>query len=164
MYIHPNYDTPDRANDIALVKLKEPAIMSDTVSPACLPHQGDFGDNSTFGAGKNCILSGWGKVGHDESVSGNMDGLPWKLRQATLPLLEDDECSRIYLEGAGFHIQETMQCAGGDGHTSCNGDSGGPLVCFNDEDQVWYQVIVTRVQGTTLGYMTDLGNFVRLEL
>ena len=26
VHIHPNYDTPDRANDIALVKLKEPAI------------------------------------------------------------------------------------------------------------------------------------------
>ena len=36
-------------------------------------------------------------------------------------------------------IQETMQCAGGDGHTACNGDSGGPLVC-RLEDGYWYQV------------------------
>ena len=33
-----------------------------------------------------------------------------------------------------------MQCAGGDGHTSCNGDSGGPLVCYNTIDLSWYQV------------------------
>ena len=50
-YIHPNYDTPDRANDIALLKLKTPAVLGDTVSPPCLPEQGDFGDDSTFPAG-----------------------------------------------------------------------------------------------------------------
>ena len=31
-----------------------------------------------------------------------------------------------------------MQCAGGEGKTSCNGDSGGPLVCENGG--TWYQV------------------------
>ena len=44
----------------------------------------------------------------------------------------------IYLEEANFQIQPTMQCAGGEGKTSCNGDSGGPLVCENDG--TWYQV------------------------
>ena len=53
-------------------------------------------------------------------------------------MLADAECSTIYSEGANFDIQETMQCAGGDGHTSCNGDSGGPLVCYSDN--AWYQV------------------------
>ena len=86
-------------------------------------------------------LLGWGRVGSDEHVSGNLDGMPWKLRQATLPLVPDASCSSIYQEGANFEIQETMQCAGGDGRTSCNGDSGGPLVCFNDVDQKWYQVL-----------------------
>ena len=33
-----------------------------------------------------------------------------------------------------------MQCAGGEGKTSCNGDSGGPLVCENDG--TWYQVTI----------------------
>ena len=44
----------------------------------------------------------------------------------------------IYLEEANFQIQPTMQCAGGEGKTSCNGDSGGPLVCENGG--TWYQV------------------------
>ena len=39
VYIHPSYDSPDRANDIALVKLQQPAIMGDLVSPACIPEQ-----------------------------------------------------------------------------------------------------------------------------
>lgn len=50
-YIHPSYDSPDRANDIALLKLKEPAVLGDHVSPACIPDQGDFGDSSSFPAG-----------------------------------------------------------------------------------------------------------------
>ena len=50
------------------------------------------------------------------------------------------ECSQVYQEGAGFTIQETMQCAGGEGRTSCNGDSGGPLVCYSQQDNSWYQV------------------------
>lgn len=51
-----------------------------------------------------------------------------------LPAFQD-----IYLEEANFQIQPTMQCAGGEGRTSCNGDSGGPLVCENGG--TWYQVI-----------------------
>ena len=137
-YIHPNYDSPDRAQDVALLKLVEPAVMGPTVSPPCLPDLGDFGDSSSFPAGMSCILTGWGKVGPNENLPGDLYGQPWTLRQTNLPLLDDETCSDIYLEGADFNIQPTMQCAGGDGHTSCNGDSGGPLVC--EKDGRWFQV------------------------
>ena len=52
-HLHPDYDSPDRANDIALLRLKEPAVMGDNVSPACLPEQGDFGDDSSFPEGED---------------------------------------------------------------------------------------------------------------
>ena len=138
-FIHPQYDNPDRANDIALLRLDTPASLGDTVSPPCLPKLGDFGDDSSFPAGSECVLTGWGLMGPAESEPGDSFGQPWRLRQATLPLVEDSECQQIYMEGAAFTIQETMQCAGGDGHTACNGDSGGPLVC-RLEDNYWYQV------------------------
>ena len=136
--IHPEYDTPEKANDVALLKLEEPAIMGPTVSPACLPDQGDYGDSSSFPGGASCILTGWGKYGREEDIPGDLDGQPWKLRQATLPLMGDEECFIIYEEGAAFTIEETMQCAGGDGHAACNGDIGGPLVCFKEDK--WFQV------------------------
>ena len=138
VFMHPQYDTPDRANDIALLKLGQPAEFSDTVSPPCIPDQDDFGDNSTFAAGMDCYLSGWGKIGDGESMPVDIYGQPYKLRQALLPLVSDQSCQTIYLEGANFEIQPTMQCAGGEGRTSCNGDSGGPLVC--EKDGIWYQV------------------------
>ena len=139
-FTHPSYDSPDRANDIALLKLDTPATLGDTVSPPCLPHQGDYGDTSSYPPGMKCVLTGWGKIGDSESVSGDAFGQPWRLRQTALPLVTDTDCESIYLEGAGFTIQDTMQCAGGDGHTACNGDSGGPMVC-QGEDGYWYQVL-----------------------
>ena len=43
-----------------------------------------------------CILSGWGKHGKDEHMPGDLYGQPWTLRQATLPLMSDEECRVIY--------------------------------------------------------------------
>ena len=103
------------------------------------PKLGDYGDDSSFPAGFDCVLTGWGMMGEGESEPGDGFGQPWRMRQATLPLVVDAQCQQIYLEGAGFSIQDTMQCAGGDGHTACNGDSGGPLVC-RLEDGYWYQM------------------------
>ena len=54
-FIHPSYDNPDRANDVALLRLREPAVLGDTISPPCLPHQGDYGDESSYPAGTERI-------------------------------------------------------------------------------------------------------------
>ena len=139
-FLQPSYDSPDKANDVALLRLASPAVLGASVSSPCLPAQGDLGDSSSFPAGQTCLLSGWGRAGPGEDLPGDLYGQPWRLRQAALPLLADSECRQIYEEGAGFTIQESMQCAGGDGHTSCNGDSGGPLVCYSHQDTAWYQV------------------------
>ena len=56
-YIHPGYDTPDKANDIALLKLKEPIRMGPTISSPCIPDQNDFGDSSSFPAGIEIVIS-----------------------------------------------------------------------------------------------------------
>ena len=52
-----------------------------------------------------CVLTGWGQVGEGEAVGGDMFGNPWLLRQAALPLVGDQECADIYLEGAHFTTQ-----------------------------------------------------------
>lgn len=112
-FIHPEHDNPARANDVALLKLRSPGIPGKTVSPPCLPRQGDFGDSSSFPAGAPCLLSGWGKQAPGDGAPADEFGMPWRLRQGEMPLVEDGECRRIYQEGAGFHVQDTMQCAGG---------------------------------------------------
>ena len=39
--------------DIALLKLETPATLGDTVSPPCLPHYGDYGDESSYAPGND---------------------------------------------------------------------------------------------------------------
>ena len=60
VFVHPNYDNdnPERANDIALFRWDEPVELNDEISTICLPNQDDMGDNSSFGVGMNCYLSG----------------------------------------------------------------------------------------------------------
>ena len=61
VFIHPNYEKPSepkKSFDVALLKLKSPATLSDTVKTVCLPEVGDFGDDSSFPAGMECILTG----------------------------------------------------------------------------------------------------------
>ena len=97
----------------------------------------------------NLFFPGWGTT-PGESYPSDVYGQPYKLRQAILPLVDDKSCQEIYLEGAGFQIQSSMQCAGGNGKTSCNGDSGGPLVCKKGEQ--WFQVIQWDFEGFTHYY------------
>ena len=60
VFVHPDYDnnSPERANDIALFRWDDPVEFNNEISPICLPDQDDFGDNSTFGVGFECYLSG----------------------------------------------------------------------------------------------------------
>ena len=52
-------------------------------------------------------LSGWGST-PGESHPSDIYGQPYKLRQASLPLVEDSTCRQIYQEGADFEIQVKM--------------------------------------------------------
>jgi secreted trypsin-like serine protease len=59
IYIHPDYNLypADYDNDIALIRLKRPAILNSWTQLACLPT-----DAEQFAAGTNCYISGWGTL------------------------------------------------------------------------------------------------------
>ncbi|XP_078372771.1 chymotrypsinogen B-like [Oculina patagonica] len=120
IFIHESYVYSDAnrgyRNDIALIKLKTPATLSDKVNTVCLPAKG-----SRIPAGKNCYLTGWGlTAGGDYQSEANT------LQQAMLPVAGHSDCSRVN----GPRVDErSMLCAGGQGKGSCKGDSGGPFVC-----------------------------------
>jgi hypothetical protein len=54
--MHPDYHGGPSANDIVLMKLKEPLVFGRGVSAACLPKQDDEADLTQ----RNCMLTGWG--------------------------------------------------------------------------------------------------------
>ncbi|XP_006882836.1 PREDICTED: plasminogen-like isoform X2 [Elephantulus edwardii] len=113
---------PSRA-DIALLKLKSSAIITDKVIPACLPPS-----NYVVADRTECYITGWGET---QGTSGA--GL---LKEAQLPVIENKVCNRYeYLNG---RVRSTELCAGLliGGADSCQGDSGGPLVCFEKDKYV----------------------------
>ncbi|KAM4614257.1 chymotrypsinogen B [Discoglossus pictus] len=117
VFKHPQYSAFTIKNDITLIKLESPAVLSATVSPVCLAEATD-----NFNGGTRCVTSGWGLTNSSASQT------PPRLQQAALPLLTNTECKKYW----GNKIADVMVCAGADGASSCMGDSGGPLVCQKD--------------------------------
>ncbi|KAM5132231.1 chymotrypsin-C-like [Mantella aurantiaca] len=112
--VHENWSSFLILNDIALIKLSQPAPLSDSIQPACLPSNGALlaNDSPSF-------VTGWGRLYTNGPIADN-------LQQALLPVVDYATCSKS--DWWGWQVRNTMVCAGGDGIVSaCNGDSGGPL-------------------------------------
>ncbi|XP_025022423.1 chymotrypsinogen A-like [Python bivittatus] len=120
VFVHPDWDSVNINNDIALIKLATPATLVKTVSPVCLADATD-----SFKSGDICVTTGWGKTRYNAFTTPN------KLQQTALPLLSNEQCKKFW----GTKITDLMICAGGAGSSSCMGDSGGPLVC--QKGDVW---------------------------
>eukprot|EP00795_Rhopilema_esculentum_P004718 gene4718-21013_t len=80
--MHHAYDSYEIDNDIALMKLDRPALLTKEVGLVCLPNQDD-----RVPTGKNCIVSGWGDL-----YGGGPT--PTKLQEATLPVVSNDDCKK----------------------------------------------------------------------
>ncbi|XP_061421532.1 chymotrypsin B-like isoform X2 [Lethenteron reissneri] len=119
---HPQWDEMSINNDVALIKLSQPAQMTDGVSPVCLSSTSD-----NFPPGLNCVTSGWGKTNNFVS------GTPPRLQQTALAIVATPTCQQLLANTN--KITDVMICAGGAGATSCRHDSGGPLVC--EKDGAW---------------------------
>ncbi|XP_048514024.1 chymotrypsin-like elastase family member 2A isoform X1 [Athalia rosae] len=110
-------------HDIALLKLGRPAPLSSMVRTICLP---DAEVEPKKAA--SCVASGWGRSGPSPSLS-------TALLEASVPLLDVEECEVAY--GQSVPIRSGHLCAGHtDGSTgSCVGDSGGPLQCRRENGE-----------------------------
>ncbi|XP_072887838.1 proproteinase E-like [Hemitrygon akajei] len=125
IFVHPQWNINCVAcgNDIALIKLAEPAVLNDKVQVACIPPYGDLLPNNFY-----CYITGWGRL----YTNGP---LPAKLQQAYIPVVDYAHCSAP--DWWGTIVKDTMVCAGGAEKSGCNGDSGGPLNC-QGSDGLWY--------------------------
>ncbi|XP_058875939.1 trypsin-1-like [Acipenser ruthenus] len=110
---HPRYNAYNIDNDIMLIKLSRPALLSANVQPVALP-------TSCPPAGTMCRVSGWGNT-MNANDNGNL------LQCLEIPILSEQDCENSY---PGM-ITPNMFCAGylEGGKDSCQGDSGGPVVC-----------------------------------
>ena len=158
--IHENYDNPlSSSNDIALIKLVEPAVLGVGVGLVCLP---DTSYPLPFdNIQKKCWITGWGTLSSGGSA-------PNTLMEAQVPLVSKQRCQSVY----PGQIDDTMLCAGLDagGVDTCQGDSGGPLVCeFNGTWHLegitsWgYGCAYARKYGV-YSYVRNLNSWVSLKI
>ncbi|CAH1991235.1 unnamed protein product [Acanthoscelides obtectus] len=118
IFIHPSYNYTTFFNDIAVLKLSEPAHITNFVKPCCL---WEDSINTETIVNKEGTVVGWG---FDQNKK-----LSNKLMQAQMPVVSSVTC--IY-SNRDFFSQFTFEnnfCAGFRNGTSvCNGDSGGGMV------------------------------------
>uniref|UniRef100_A0A3B4FLR1 Serine protease 56 n=1 Tax=Pundamilia nyererei TaxID=303518 RepID=A0A3B4FLR1_9CICH len=101
-------------NDIALVELTSPVVLSQHVTPVCLP------SGMEPPTGSPCLVAGWGSL-YEDGPSADV------VMEAKVPLLPQSTCKSALGKEL---VTNTMLCAGylSGGIDSCQGDSGGPLI------------------------------------
>ncbi|XP_031242214.1 renal glandular kallikrein-like isoform X2 [Mastomys coucha] len=111
---HRPHRDDDYSNDLMLLRLSEPAEITDVVKPLDLPTEEPT-------VGSRCLASGWGSITPTEECESD------DLQCVYLKLMPNQICAKVYLE----KVTDAMLCAGEmDGSKdTCGGDSGGPLIC-----------------------------------
>ncbi|ELW62211.1 vitamin K-dependent protein C isoform X2 [Tupaia chinensis] len=121
--IHPNYSRSTSDNDIALLRLAQPATLSQTIIPICLPDSG-LAERELNQAGQETVVTGWGYQSSREKYTKR--NRTFILNFITIPVVPRNECANAM----NSMVSENMLCAGilGDSRDACEGDSGGPMV------------------------------------
>nr|XP_040028309.1 serine protease 56 isoform X1 [Gasterosteus aculeatus aculeatus] len=111
---HPKFNPKTFNNDIALVELTSPVVLSNRVTPVCLP------SGMEPPTGSPCLVAGWGSL-YEDGPSADV------VMEAKVPLLPQSTCKNTLGKEL---VTNTMLCAGylTGGIDSCQGDSGGPLI------------------------------------
>ncbi|ESO87199.1 hypothetical protein LOTGIDRAFT_106924, partial [Lottia gigantea] len=106
-------------NDLVLLKLDKPVEITKYVKPICLPKKREDSESGT-----RCVITGYGQIAPNV-------GIPVKLKQAIVPIVDYDKCHK--LQGYDEFLTPRMLCAGYEygGVDACKLDSGGPLQCFS---------------------------------
>ncbi|NXP55702.1 CATG protein, partial [Heliornis fulica] len=119
---HPEYDPNTYANDIMLLKARQPcsgsgakATLNDYIKTVPLPKT-----SSDLPTGTKCSIAGWGLIDEDEATN--------KLFESKVSIYSRKKCTHFYP-----HLTSGMVCAGSfhELRDSSQGDAGGPLICNN---------------------------------
>jgi len=124
LIVHPEYNTSQLNNDIALIELEQASTQ-----PTITLFSGQSNDNTPADlTGVMLTALGWGMAD-----SGSYWYYPAVLRQVDLPVVSNSYCNTIY----STTLTDGQLCAGYyEGKDVCNGDSGGPIVAWIDDQWV----------------------------
>lgn len=146
---HPAYFDRD-GFDIAVVLFDPPIRTTRRVRPIRLARAIEVHRTDS------ATVTGWGARSETDEL-GSV-----RLRQATLPLVDDATCS-VQLRNEGEFITPPSElCAGATGPDSCYGDSGGPLVIRNHRGKPRLAGVVSwgiECGGSTPGVYAEVAHF-----
>jgi len=114
---HPEWDPETFQNDIGLIHLETPFVLTDAVSPVALPRR------SATRLQQNDILTVTG-YGADDTGGTDVD-LRWSLNEVALPVMSQQDCQKTY--GVDMVTEGAMCVLTEGGRSACDGDSGGPM-------------------------------------
>ncbi|XP_034558805.1 uncharacterized protein prss56 [Notolabrus celidotus] len=145
---HPKFNPKTFNNDIALVELTSPVVLSDHVTPVCLPSGMDPP------TGSPCLVAGWGSL-YEDGPSADV------VMEAKVPLLPQSTCKSALGKEL---VTNTMLCAGylSGGIDSCQGDSGGPLI-YQDRISGRFQLYGITSWGDGCGEKGKPGVYTRVS-
>ncbi|XP_045482622.1 uncharacterized protein LOC123686492 isoform X2 [Harmonia axyridis] len=137
IFIHPGYEHNGFVNDIALLKLRNPARFSDYVRPVCLPKAEESLEDDV-----QCTILGWGQLSEVGRIFHT-------LQEVQVPVISTEECRKRTIFLPLYNITEEMFCAGYDrgGRDACLGDSGGPFICPEESGRWVIQGITSNGYG-----------------
>ncbi|XP_068196925.1 serine protease 56 isoform X2 [Antennarius striatus] len=145
---HPKFNVKTFNNDIALVELTSPVILSNRVTPVCLP------SGTEPPTGSSCLVAGWGSL----YLNGPFADV---VMEARVPLLPQSTCKQALGKDV---VTNTMLCAGylSGGIDSCKGDSGGPLI-YQDQMSGRFQLYGITSWGDGCGNKGKPGVYTRVS-
>ena len=154
--VHPAWNPWTYDADIALLRLTQPAILTDTVQiiPLAMAADADL-----TAEGRLATATGWG------TRSEGQQDYPDVLYKVTVPFVAQSACEFAYATTSNA-ITGNMLCAGllQGGKDACQGDSGGPLVVSDGIDSYKLAGIVSWGEGCARpglpGVYTRVANFV----
>ncbi|KAJ1984965.1 hypothetical protein H4R34_000308 [Dimargaris verticillata] len=119
--VHPDFDPSVIINDIALIRLRTPLPLSDSVQPTKIW-------TTRLEDSQEAFAIGWGTT-----IANDTSQQPDTLQVVNLNISNDR--SKCYQVGARFtNSNGPVVCtANNPGRDTCQGDSGGPLVVTNDD-------------------------------
>ncbi|XP_044265419.1 brachyurin-like [Tribolium madens] len=118
--VHEKYDGDLIINDIAVIKLSEPAIFTNAIKAVALPSKADA--IKTF-EGETARISGWGYT-----TGFGYNKLSDVLNYVDVKVINNTKCGETFGD-----LEDSIVCTSGDENSgSCSGDSGGPLA-INDK-------------------------------
>ncbi|XP_058129215.1 chymotrypsin-2-like [Anopheles ziemanni] len=114
--IHPNFASETLANDVAVVRVASPMVLSDAVQGVQL---GSYNVNVAYGA----LVSGWGRTEFSNPQ------FPDNLQYIAVNIISPLECRARFTAPYDARIYDSTLCSSSPvGQGTCLGDAGSPLV------------------------------------